>query len=531
MEEARHLSLRRLILASSTLLVLVASLTAIGAGLVANVSAASVGSSPGYWLMASDGGVYAFSTANFGSMRGHPLNRPIVGGVATLDGLGYWMVASDGGVFTFGNAPFYGSMGATRLSQPVVGMAIDPATGGYWLVAADGGVFSFDAPFYGSTGAIHLNRPVVGMAATPTGHGYWLVAADGGVFTFGDAKYYGSMGATKLTQPVVGMAQDPATGGYWLVAADGGIFSFDAPFYGSTGATHLNKAVLGMASTADGGGYWLVASDGGIFTFGNAPYLGSTGSYPGPTPIVAIAATAHGYPFPPGSTGYDISQFQCNNVPTSPQSISIVQVTGGAIDNPPNPCYGQEAAWAGSRISSYIFVDGLPSPPPPESESGPAGVCGGNVNCQSYNFGYHWADHWVGYSHSLGIDPTLWWLDVETSGSWNLSSAAYPSNGNVIAGAVAGLRASGVVPGIYSTAYQWSRITGNVINFPDISLWVPGGGNVSGGTYSAQNICTGSAGSLYSPFAGGQIAVVQYGYAGNGYTGPASNYDQDYACS
>ena len=31
---------------------------------------------------------------------------------ATPDGRGYWLVASDGGIFTFGDAPFYGSTGA-----------------------------------------------------------------------------------------------------------------------------------------------------------------------------------------------------------------------------------------------------------------------------------------------------------------------------------------------------------------------------------------------------------------------------------
>ena len=37
------------------------------------------------------------------------LNKPIVGMAATPDGKGYWLVASDGGIFTFGDAAFYGS--------------------------------------------------------------------------------------------------------------------------------------------------------------------------------------------------------------------------------------------------------------------------------------------------------------------------------------------------------------------------------------------------------------------------------------
>jgi SpoIID/LytB domain protein len=190
---------------------------------------------------------------------------------------GYWLAASDGGVFSFGDAAFHGSAGAIRLTKPVVGMAGTPDWGGYWLVAADGGVFSYgDAAFHGSAGAIHLTKPVVGMAATADGGGYWLVAADGGVFSYGDAVFHGSMGGKPLNAPVVGIAPTPDGGGYWLVAADGGVFSFgDAAFYGSTGALRLVQPVTGMAATPDGGGYWLVAADGGVFSFGDAAFEGS----------------------------------------------------------------------------------------------------------------------------------------------------------------------------------------------------------------------------------------------------------------
>jgi hypothetical protein len=79
---------------------------------------------------------------------------------------GYWLVASDGGIFAFGDAPFSGSTGDLRLAQPIVGMAATPSGNGYWLVASDGGVFAFgDAGFFGSTGAMALNKPIVGMAA------------------------------------------------------------------------------------------------------------------------------------------------------------------------------------------------------------------------------------------------------------------------------------------------------------------------------------------------------------------------------
>ena len=86
---------------------------------------------------------------------------------ATPDGGGYWLVASDGGIFSFGNAQFFGSTGALHLNAPIVGMAPTHDDAGYWLVASDGGVFTYgDAPFFGSTGGITLNKPIVGMSSS-----------------------------------------------------------------------------------------------------------------------------------------------------------------------------------------------------------------------------------------------------------------------------------------------------------------------------------------------------------------------------
>ncbi len=209
---------------------------------------------------------------------------------------GYWLVATDGGIFSFGDAAFHGSAGNIRLTKPVVGMAATPDGGGYWLVASDGGVFSYgDAAFHGSAGNIRLTKPVVGMAATPDGGGYWLVASDGGVFSYGDAAFHGSAGNIRLTKPVVGMAATPDGGGYWLVASDGGVFSYgDAAFHGSTGALRLAQPVTAMASTPNGAGYWLVASDGGVFCFGNAPFEGSLPGVGVRSPGVALLPTATG---------------------------------------------------------------------------------------------------------------------------------------------------------------------------------------------------------------------------------------------
>ena len=244
----------------------------------------------GYWLVASDGGIFPFGgAAGYGSTGNLRLNQPIVGMAATPSGHGYWLVASDGGIFPFGDAGGYGSTGNIRLNQPIVGMASTPDGRGYWLVASDGGIFPFgDAVGYGSTGNIRLNKPVVGMAASPDGRGYWLVASDGGIFPFGDAAGYGSTGSVRLNRPIVGMASTPNGGGYWLVASDGGIFPFgNAGGYGSTGSMGLSD-VVGMAPSATGRGYRIVSSRGGVWCYGDAGFGGSAAGVPLARPVVGV---------------------------------------------------------------------------------------------------------------------------------------------------------------------------------------------------------------------------------------------------
>ena len=222
--------------------------------------------------------------AALGSAAGLPLNHPIVTITATKDDQGYWLVASDGGIFSYGDASFYGSTGSLALNKPIVGMAATPDGKGYWLVASDGGIFTFgDATFYGSTGSLALNKPIVGMAATPDGKGYWLVASDGGIFSFGDATFSGSTGSIHLDQPIVGMAPSHDGKGYWLVASDGGVFTFgDAAFDGSAaGGPALDPAERVVASPS-GQGYWVEDQNGTASAFGDAT---------GPPPTEALLFT------------------------------------------------------------------------------------------------------------------------------------------------------------------------------------------------------------------------------------------------
>jgi hypothetical protein len=286
-------------------------------------------------------------------------------------GDGYWLVAADGGVFAYGAARFYGSAGSYDLYAPIVGITPTPDGAGYWLIAQDGGIFSFgDAQFYGSMGGHHLNDPIVAMAADPRGRGYWEVAADGGIFSFGDAGFYGSMGSHPLNAPIVGMASTANGEGYWMVAGDGGIFTFgDAPFKGSAGSLDISNSVVAMTPAADGEGYWLVDGGGVVYHYGDAKGFGDTGFDDPDAPIDSIARTTdgHGYwllepdafavAFSHPASGSTIVANAATQVRANPDARL------GSFCNPYGPCEEWCALFAtwvwetvGVAIPRYAFV-------------------------------------------------------------------------------------------------------------------------------------------------------------------------------
>ena len=487
------------------------TLTAVTSVTAGAPSAAAATASPAYWLAASDGGIFSFGGAPFyGSTGGMVLNKPVVGMAAGPFGLGYWEVASDGGIFSYGDAHFYGSTGNLVLNKPVVGMAADPATGGYWTVASDGGVFAFNAPFFGSTGNIRLNQPVVGMAATPDGGGYWLVAADGGIFSFGDAQFHGSTGNLVLNRPIVGMITGPGGNGYFLVASDGGIFSFgSAPFYGSLGGLPLKHPIVAATAISDGSGYWFADSAGLVSNFGAARYDGSAP----PNlfrPIVGMAdapgnGSFSGSPFPSGSYGYDISTYQCGNLPSGDHQIGIVQVDG-ASSNATNPCLAQEAAWAGGGLNLYTFLTYGTSSTAEPGCTDPAGAC---------NAGYQAGLHAFADARAVGVDTAVaWWLDVEV-GSWSPDTTL---NADFVQGALNALHETEGIAnvGIYASPANWNSIVGNYQ--PDVPYWMA--------DYLASPSGPGSC-TDYARWAAqeqlptGPLQIVQYNSA---------QFDEDYAC-
>ncbi len=211
----------------------------------------------GYWLDASDGGVFAYGDTQFyGSVPGlglHPagsglpnsLNAPIVGMVPSIDDNGYFMVASDGGVFAFGDAHFAGSCpGIGGCAGAAVAVMPDQSGNGYWLVTATGNVYPFgDARNLGGPGY----GTVTSAVATPDGGGYWVLLGDGEVFGYGDANNLGAPSSSNfnLLDAATTIFTTSDGGGYWVSSALGQVFNYgDAPNDGGMTGTHLNGAII-----------------------------------------------------------------------------------------------------------------------------------------------------------------------------------------------------------------------------------------------------------------------------------------------
>ncbi|HEX3793789.1 MAG TPA: protease pro-enzyme activation domain-containing protein [Acidimicrobiales bacterium] len=213
----------------------------------------------GYWLVASDGGVFTYGNAGYygsipglglapagSSGPGKKLNAPIVGMVPTINGAGYFMVASDGGVFAFGNAKFEGSCPSIGGCAGSAVSVVPDATGnGYWLYTSTGRVYAFgDATNYGSTG--QEPSPITAAARTADGKGYWVLSANGIVSPFGDAVNHGDRpNATGGFDPADAIVTTSDGGGYWVMAANGTVFPFgDAPDLGTLAGTPLVAPIV-----------------------------------------------------------------------------------------------------------------------------------------------------------------------------------------------------------------------------------------------------------------------------------------------
>ena len=385
----------------------------------------------------------------------------------------------------------------------------------YWLTTSDGAVYAFGgAPRFGTMAGTPLDAPIVGMAAAPTGGGYWLVASDGGVFTFGSARFYGSMGGKPLDAAVVGMAATLTGGGYWLVGADGGVFTFgSARFYGSLGGGSLPYPITAMAEMFSGKGYWLATSQGAVTNFGAAQLF--TVTPPVSSPVVGMApAKGNGDPappsYPPGSYGYDVSNYQCGNFPSGAHAIGIVEIDGWGSSYT-NPCFVTEVDWAGPGVNLYMFmVYGTSATPQPG--------CASTPDPAACNYGYATAssDFVTASSMVNGRATMPWWLDIETA-NWSASTSA---NASVVMGAIAALHADGVATvGYYFALDEWTSLMGTYDpQGPLFPAWW-GGPSPAVKCATARSVAVSGGHSIPS----GAIRLIQY-------TDNVNGFDGDYAC-
>ena len=250
-----------------------------------------------------------------------------------------------------------------------------------------------------------------------------------------------------------------------------------------------------------------------------------------------------------GSVGYDISYPQCGGpFPQSP-AFGVVGVNDGVAYSR-NPCLGagdgpSELAWAeGASNHAPAFYANTADPGAVYSSHWPVGQASPRV-CTvdapdsaacSYDYGWNAARdsftdavdaevqlHGSGFDAAGAAAAARWWLDVETANSWETLEPAYgqtptarENDTQALLGAVDALHTQGVATvGVYSTAVQWTQITGGSTvtgsRFSQDPSWVAG----NRGSKQARGQC-GATG-----FTGGPVELAQY---------PQSGFDADIAC-
>lgn len=501
---------------------------------------------PAYRVASADGGIFTHGWFGFAGSAAGVSKSPIVGLAHTASGDGYWVASADGSVYAFGDAEFHGAAVGVS-AAPITGIAATPSRRGYWLSSADGGVFGFgDAGFFGGAADLGLSKRIVAIASTPTGAGYWLASSDGGVFAFGDAPFFGAVADQPTNARIVVLVPTPSGQGYHLAAADGGVFSFgDAVFHGGASDKKLARPITGMTLHPDDSGYWLLSGDGGVFSFGSAPFLGAPlahgakGSFvaisagigshePAPEPVaapapapadIAVAAKGSGKPGKKNGKGgrlldnefgWDISYPQCGgSFPPGPMAYSIIGINGGRAFKH-NKCLGEQWQWARSQGAAGVYVNVHAPRSQQELQAGATSDrqpnCNGAPGCVFYNFAVNGIRDSLAYARSQGVDAPFIWLDVEQLNYW---APQQELNAIVIRGAIDAVREAGLDVGIYSTPYQYGKITGD--EQAQVPVWSAGAPNADAvGNYCATR-----------GFAGGPVALVQL---------LPGRYDPNFAC-
>ena len=236
----------------------------------------------------------------------------------------------------------------------------------------------------------------------------------------------------------------------------------------------------------------------------------------------------------PEKVGYDIAWPQCGKTLPTNQSFGIIGVNGGNAANT-NSCLASELVWANKSLGNttqaplqlYVntanpgeVISQITTWPTNNTDStgsiapNPNGTCHGqNDAACSWQYGWNRAvednlQRFGPAARTIGLDPAasrMWWLDVETMNTWQSGSAdALARNQATLEGMTSYFSTVGKV-GLYSTAAQWSTITGATAtatsNLAGLPNWRPSGSSLS----NAMANCT------VAPLTpGGYISLTQY---------------------
>jgi hypothetical protein len=234
--------------------------------------------------------------------------------------------------------------------------------------------------------------------------------------------------------------------------------------------------------------------------------------------IVNAAASATFDPYVSGTSGYDFSYVQCGSAaPTA--SFGVVGINAGYPFTYYNSCLASEFAAAAKTGNAAVYVNTGYDPTytaidgrhtTQSCADASVTVAGTPAQRAAWGVGCSEAQRDAAYASAQSVAaPTAWWLDVETANSWSTSDLTL--NAYTIQGLVATLRQTTAAPvGIYSTASQWSGITGGY-QAPVDADWLATGQRT---LKRAKQSCG------LSGFTGAKVWLVQY----------VATYDRDYVC-
>lgn len=250
----------------------------------------------------------------------------------------------------------------------------------------------------------------------------------------------------------------------------------------------------------------------------------------------------------PELVGYDISYPQCGKRLPTDQYFGIVGVNGGTAATT-NPCLADQLAWANKsrtgstqpKVQLYVntanpgeVISQITTWPTSNVDktgfttANPYGTCtGANDTACSWQYGWNRSveanlDRFVPAAAKVaGLNQSasayMWWLDVETMNTWQSGSAeALARNTAALEGFAKYYQLKGATVGLYSTAVQWSEITGSTVsptsNLNGLANWRPSGASLA----NAINNC-----AVAPLTTGGFISLTQY---------VQQNLDKNHSC-